>query len=228
MTPDVRDLIRRIPLFRRVSQEDRAHLAAMSAVRTYDKGAVIFSEADPADEFFTLVDGRVKVFKMTPGGRDVILEIFGPGDPLGTVAVFEERPYPASAVCLEPTTCLVLPRAPFFALMEKRPSMVRGLLSSLTRRLVELSSSLAVRSGGRVETRFARIFVKLAGDLGEPVEGGLRIPLGLSRGDLAALAGTTVETSIRIMSRWGKEGVVATEKDAFLVRDLAALEDLAR
>lgn len=227
MTPDIRDLIRRIPMFRRVSKEDRVHLAAMTGVRTYEKGDVIFSESDPADEFFTLVEGRVKVFKMTPGGRNVILELFGPGDPLGTVAVFEGRPYPASAVCLEPSSCLVFPRTPFFELLEKRPSMVRGLLSSLTRRLVELSASLAVRSGGRVETRFARIFVKLASDLGEPVEEGLRIPLGLSRGDLAALAGTTVETSIRIMSRWGKEGVVATEKDGFLVMDRVALEELA-
>lgn len=98
---------------------------------------------------------------------------------------------------------------------------------SLTHRLVLLTNRLAERTGGRVETRFARLFLKLAADIGKPRDSGVFIPMPLARQELADLLGTTVETSIRIMSRWGKEGVVKTEKDGFLVTDIQTLEDLS-
>ena len=81
-------------------------------------------------------------------------------------------------------------------------------------------------TGSRVEARFAQLFLKLLDRLGRPEEGGVLVPLILSRQDLADLAGTTVETSIRIMSRWGKEGIVSTRDDGFLVLDRDVLEQL--
>ena len=80
----------------------------------------------------------MKVFKSTPRGTDVILELFGPGDPVGAVAAYEARPYPASAIALEPTSCLLIPRQAFFVLLEDSPSLVRSLLVGLTHRLVDL------------------------------------------------------------------------------------------
>ena len=149
----------------------------------------------------------MKVFKTTSRGTDVILELFGPGDPVGAVAVYESRPYPASAVALEPTTCLVIPRQAFFSLLEGYPTMVRGLLVGLTHRLVELTNRLTELSGGRVEGRLARFFLKLAhGHRSARATDGMFIPLALSRQELADMIGTTIETSIRIMSRWGKDG----------------------
>lgn len=221
------DTLRRVRLYRRLSAEDRARLGAVAVVRSFERGETIFGEGDPSDAFYTLVEGRVKVFKTTSAGKDVILELFGPEDPLGAVAVYEERPYPASAVALERTECIVVARAHFFALLEAHPSLVRGLLLAMTWRLVELTNRLAELTGGKLEPRFARLFLKLADDLGEEGEGGVRIPLSLSRQELADLLGTTVETAIRIMSRWGKEGVVRTEKKGFTLLDREALEALA-
>ena len=88
--------------------------------------------------------------------------------------------------------------------------------SALTNRLVELT-------GGRVEPRFARLFLKLAGEVGGPARGGTFI-MPLSRQELADLTGTTIETAIRIMSRWGKQRTVVTEKDGFLLLDAKALD----
>ena len=214
------ETLRRSTIFRRLTPDDRARLAAVAATRDYDKGALLFSEGDPSDMLFTVVSGRVKVFKTTPRGSDVILELFGPGDPVGAVAVYEARPYPASAVALEPTTCLLLPRQAFFTLLETRPTLVRGLLVGLTHRLVELS-------GGRIEARLARFFLKLATDIGQKRADGVFIPLVLSRQELADMIGTTIETAIRIMSRWSKDQVVLTEKDGFLVVNREALEAMA-
>ena len=207
--------------------EDRRRLAAVAGTRAYEKGAVIFSEGDASEQLYTVIEGRVKIVKTTARGTDVILEIFGPGDPLGAVAVYESRAYPAAAVALEPTTCLVVPRQAFFALLERYPTLVRGLLTGLTHRLVELTNRLAELSTGRVEARLARFFLKLARDIGQRRTDGIFVPLVLSRQEIADMIGTTIETSIRIMSRWGKERLVRTDKDGFLVIDQGALETIA-
>jgi CRP/FNR family transcriptional regulator len=215
-------------LFRTLSGEDRRRLAEVSVLKSYGKGDRIFSEGDPSDFLFTILSGRVKVVKLIPGGREVILEIFGPGDPLGAVVAYEGRPYPATAIATEATTCLLVRRVPFFSLLETHPSLVRGYVTGLARRIMELTRRIPEVAGGRVETRFAHLFLKLSEGMGRPAPSGRFIPMSLSRQDLADLTGTTIETAIRIMSRWGKDGIVRTEKDGFLVLDRAALERLTR
>ena len=220
-------VLSQIALFRRVRAEDRERLVSVAYLRNYDRADHIFREGDPSDFFFVVVTGRVKVYKHAPDGHDVILEMFGPGGPLGAVAAYEARPYPASAAALEATTCLLIPRQAFFELLERHPSLVRGLLGSLSLRLVELTTRLAELTGGRVESRFARLFLKLADQLGRRERGVVFIPLPLTRQELADLTGTTIETAIRIMSRWGKDEVLRTEKDGFVVIDRDVLETLA-
>ena len=221
------DVLRRITVFRRLSASDRARIADVSRLITFDRGTAVFAEGDAADAFLAIVEGRVKVFKSTPAGKEFILEIFGPGDPLGAVAVYESVPYPASAVAIEHTTCVRVPQRDFFALLEQHPALVRGLLSGLTMRLAELTRRLGELTGTRVEARFARLFLKLAGQIGRHDRGGVFIPMALSRQELADLTGTTIETAIRIMSRWHKEDVLHTEKDGFVILDQAMLEDVA-
>ncbi len=104
---------------------------------------------------------------------------------------------------------------------------MRGLLGSLSLRLVELTTRLAELTGGRIDSRLARLFLKLSDQLGRQDRGGVFIPLPLSRQELADLTGTTIETSIRIMSRWNKDDVLRTEKDGFVVLDRSALEAVA-
>jgi CRP/FNR family transcriptional regulator, nitrogen oxide reductase regulator len=227
MQDKMEDVLRRSMLFRRLSIEDRQRVAGVATIKAFEKGAALFSEGDASELLFTVLTGRVKVFKTTPRGTDVILEMFGPGDPVGAVAVYESRPYHASAVALEPTTCVIIPRQAFFSLLEGYPTMVRGLLVGLTHRLVELTNRLTELSGGRVEGRLARFFLKLAQDIGQQRTDGTFIALTLSRQELADMIGTTIETSIRIMSRWGKDDIVRTEKDGFVVVDRVALETVA-
>jgi CRP-like cAMP-binding protein len=224
---DVVDLLRKTPVFRALSPVDRETVARVTSVRNYDKGQTIFEEGQPSDAFYTVAAGRVKVFKMLPSGKDLILEVFGSGDPLGAVAAYDGRPFPASAVTLEDTTCLVIPRPDFFKLLEQHPTLVRGLLLGLTHRLVELTNRLAELSGGTIERRFARLFLKLASQMGREDRGGTFVPLSLSRQELADMTGTTIETCIRIMSRWGKQNIVRTEKDGFVVLNQAALSGVA-
>lgn len=224
----VEELLRSSALYRNLSAEDAERLAAVSLARTYEKGSLLFSEGDSSDYLYTIISGRVKLIKMMPSGKEVIIEIFGPGDPVGAVVAFEGRPYPASAVAIEPTLCVLVRRAAFFSLLERYPSLVRGLLAGMAQRVVELTRRIPEVAGGRVETRFALLFLKLADRMGRPQAEGTFIPMALSRQDLADLTGTTVETSIRLMVRWGKWNLVRTEKDGFLILNRHGLEQLAQ
>ena len=216
-----------MPFFRRLSASLRARVAEVARIKGHQRGELIFAEGDPSDAFMVIVSGRVKVFKSTPAGKEIILEIFGAGDPLGAVAVYEGAPFMASALALEPSDILRIEQHAFFRLLEDDPALVRGLLSGLTLRLAELTRRLAEVSGARVDARFARLFLKLCDQIGRTERGGTFVPMQLSRQELADLTGTTIETAIRIMSRWQKEDVLHTEKDGFVVLDRAALDEVA-
>src|SRR5678815_2937098 len=104
--PTAEELLRTTPIFSRLSPADRKTIAEVARVEQFEKGALIFEQDSPS-EFYAITAGRVKIFKMMPNGKDVILEVFGPGDPLGAVAAYMDRPFPAGAVALEDTTCVI-------------------------------------------------------------------------------------------------------------------------
>jgi len=210
-----------IPLLSAIRTEERAELAPFCRSRDFEKGEVIFREGEPADRIHFVVTGRVKIVKAA-GSRDVIIEILGQGEPVGAVAVFERRPFPASAIALDATKILSIPERDFFLLLERRPQMTRHLLAGLTMRLMAVNKRIADMTGS-AEWRAARLFLTLAARMGSVREGGTFIPLPLSRQDLADLIGTTLETAIRLMSRWQKEEIVLTEKDGFLLPDPESL-----
>ncbi len=210
-----------IPLLASLRKEDREAVAPLCRVRGYDKGETIFREGDPAELIYFVHIGRVKIVKAA-GGRDVILESLGPGEPVGAVAVFERRPFPAGAVTLEPSGIVSIPEREFFALLEKRPEMMRQLLAGLTYRLMMVNKRIADLIGS-AEHRAARLFLTLADRVGLAKENAVMIPLPLSRQEIADLIGTTLETAIRLMSRWQKDQLVLTEKTGFRIPDAALL-----
>jgi CRP-like cAMP-binding protein len=210
-----------VPLLATIRGADRAALEPLCRVRGYEKNATIFNEGDVADRIHFVVSGRVKIVK-SAGTRDMILELLGAGEPVGAVAAFERRPYPAAAITLEPSSILSIPEREFFMLLESRPEMTRRLLAGLTMRLMMLNKRMADMTGS-VESRAARLFLTLAERGGVQREGTTFIPLALSRQEIADLIGTTLESAIRLMSRWQKDGLVLTEKDGFVIASAEAL-----
>lgn len=214
-----------IPALAGLGLEDRRALEPLCTLESFDKGETLFAEGEPAEKIHFLFAGRVKIVKAARD-RDLILEILGPGEPVGAVAAFEREPFPATAVALEACCVVSIPERDFFALLEKRPQITRNLLAGLTSRLIMLNRRLADLTGS-VEHRMARLFTTLAERMGQGRPAGVFVPVQLSRQDIADLVGTTIETAIRVMSRWQKDSVLETEKTGFLVRDLAALKQIA-
>src|SRR6185436_16492584 len=153
-----------IPLLAALRPEDREAVAPLCRMRGFEKGETIFREGEPADRIHFVHIGRVKIVK-SAGNRDIILEILGPGEPVGAVAVFERRPFPASALTLEATGIRSIPEREFFALLEKRPEMMRHLRAGLTQRLMMVNKRLADLTGS-AEQRAARLFLTLADRVG--------------------------------------------------------------
>lgn len=227
MTSPTAALLSKIPAFATLALEDRERIAAVATVRSCHRGEVLFREGDIPEAFLFVIEGLVKLIKSTPAGKEIILEIFGEGDPVGAVAAYAEKPLPATAEALTKARCLAISTRAFFSLLESHPRLVRGLLAGLTHRLVELTTRLADLAGARVEERLARLLLRKAEERGSVVAEGIFVPLALSRQELADLAGTTLETAIRVMSRWGKSNLVETRDDGFVILDGRALSEVA-
>ena len=211
-----------VPLFQCLNAEERIFLSPVSRTVVYEKGTEIFREGEPATDLCFVVFGREKIVKAGPE-RDVILGLFGAGEPIGAVALFEGGKFPASAVALEPSTILRIPEREFFATIDAHPEMTRRLLQGLMLRQVEISRRLADLTGS-VEKRIARLLLMLATRVGRREGAGATIPLALSRQEIADLTATTVESAIRVMSRWGKENLVVTSPMGFSITDVQSLQ----
>jgi CRP-like cAMP-binding protein len=213
-----------VPLFQCLNADERKLLAPVCRAVAYEKGDEVFREGEPATDLCFVAIGRVKIVKAAPE-RDVILGLFGAGEPIGAVALFEGKRFPASAVALEPSTILRVPEREFFATIDSHPEITRRLLQGLMLRQFEITRRLADLTGP-VEKRIARLLLMLATRVGTRAGAGATIPLALSRQEIADMTATTVETAIRVMSRWGKENVVITGGQGFAIPDLRALEAL--
>ncbi|MEP7027572.1 MAG: Crp/Fnr family transcriptional regulator [Candidatus Eisenbacteria bacterium] len=212
----IQSALRTIPMFRGLAPEVQQQLSGLATIRDYQRGDYLWHEGDDSDVLTLIVRGRVKIVREVEAG-DVILEIFGEGEPVGSIAVYNYMPYPASAVALETVTSLTIPRRDYFELLDRQPEFARGIIRELTRLTVALTRKLAEARGQRVDTRIAQLFLALAERMGKETKEGVEIPLQLSRQEIADLVGTTMESAIRVMSRWGREGILVTREKSFII-----------
>lgn len=218
--------VRSLPVFRGLPLDDQKRLAALATLREFTRGDTIWREGEPAEALTLILKGRVKLVRRAEGG-DVIIEIFGEGEPVGALAVYNYMPYPASAVCLEPVTLLSLPRRDYFELLDRHPEFARALIRELTKLVLGLARKVEEMRGQRVEVRIAQLFLNLAERMGRESRAGIEIPIHLSRQEVADLVGTTVESAIRVLSRWGREKLVITGEGRFVVPSRDRLQAVA-
>jgi len=216
-----------LPMFRELPPPLRARVAAMATLQDVDKGDAIWHAGDSPDSLTMVVEGRVKIVKHAEAG-DVILEMFGPGEVAGVVALYNQIPYPATAVAMEPTVLLRLPRRDWFDLLERDTAFTRAMLLAMTRLNMALTRKLASMHGTRVQARVATLFLSLADRMGSDTPEGVEIPIALSRQEIAETVGTTVETAIRVMSRWNREGLLLTGRERFVIPDREKLKSAAQ
>jgi len=170
----------------------------------YDRDDYIYFEGDLPEWLHILLEGRVKLLKHSDTGKDIILQIYTPGDMFGEVSLFDRKPYANSSQAMEPSVILKLSRKDFFLFLGRHPFVSNEMIIELGRQLREAHATIKSLAVDRVEQRIAHLLLKLADKVGVSEKGGIMINLPLTRQDLADMAGTTVETAIRVMSRFTK------------------------
>jgi CRP-like cAMP-binding protein len=224
---DPAEFLRDIPVFAGVPNDELQALAASARAESYRVREYVFTAGDAADWFCVVRSGRIKILRQSRAGKEVVLELLGPGEPFGGVAVIEGRPYPASAQAAQASVVLKIPREPIVALAERRPAIIREMALMIGRRLRDAHDSVKSLAVDSVEARLAAALLRLAEREGAPGPGGLALPFPLTRQTLADMTGTTVESAIRVVSRWQKDGIVRDDGGRLVLPDLDELRALA-
>jgi CRP/FNR family transcriptional regulator len=219
--------IRHAPIFNTLSPNDAKEINPYLLHARFIKKETIFSEGDPSEWLYIVKKGKVKITKLSHEGKEIILEIISPMDFFGGVAVMRGFPYPANAVAMEETEVMKISRKNLLNIMDRFPNLMFCMATNIGDRIKGSHEALKSIALEKVESRMASLLIKLADKAGEKVPEGLMINMKLTKQDLAEMVGTTVETSIRTMSKFSKAGILASKAGKILIRDLSKLRSLA-
>jgi len=208
-------------LFAGLPAEQLRNIADIAVRKQYPKGAAIFHEGDPGIGFYLLVNGKVKIFKLSFDGREQILHIFGPGEPFGEVPVFHGMPFPANAGTLADTEVFFFPRTEFVALVAATPSLALNMLAVLSLRLRRFAAQIENLALKEVPGRLATHLRYLMDEQRRQD----KVILDIPKGQLASLLGTSAETLSRIFNRMTEEGLIRVEGKTILILDPDGLQD---
>jgi CRP/FNR family transcriptional regulator, nitrogen oxide reductase regulator len=220
---DRADVVHTSPIFSGLPANDLAALAGAAREVSYRAREYVFHEGEPAAWFCLVKHGHVKIVRHAKSGKDVVLELVGPGEPFGGVAVIERRPYPASTQTTEPSVVIKIPHDVVVALAERYPAIVREMALLIGQRLRAAHESVTSLAADPVEARLAAALLRLAEREGVRKGKGATLSFPLTRQSLADMSGTTVETTIRVLGRWQHDGLVRDDGGHLVLPDLARL-----
>jgi CRP/FNR family transcriptional regulator, nitrogen oxide reductase regulator len=227
LPPHAAAFLKTNPLFGALPAREIDAIAAVAVEEVHRRHDFIFLEGDPARWFCVVKSGHVKIVRHSRSGKDVVLELLGAGEVFGGVAVIEKRPYPAAAQATESCLILKIPAEAMIAVSERHPPFIKELALMIGRRLRAAHDSVKSLAVDPVEARLAAALVRLAERESTRSQEGVRLPFHVTRQNLADMSGTTVETAIRIVSRWLRDGLLIDEDGRLVLTDLAALRALA-
>ncbi len=213
-----------IPFFQGLSRKQYDELARIAVDRSYKQGQIIFSEGDEGKGFYLLIAGKVKVFKLSPEGKEQILHVLGPGEPFGEAAVFAGQPFPAHAETLEKSRTFFFPRDAFIELIKSDPSLALNMLAILSRRLRKFTVLVEDLSLKEVPGRLAAYLLYLSGEKA----GSDDLKLDIAKNQLASLLGTIPETLSRVLTRMAGQGLIHVDGSRIRIVDRQGLGELAQ
>ncbi|MCB9758498.1 MAG: Crp/Fnr family transcriptional regulator [Alphaproteobacteria bacterium] len=193
----------------------------------FRRGDVIWEQGQEADWVAVICTGHVKLTRRWPGDRDPILSLVHRGQLIGEEAALNGMTRAANCIALTRGKGFRLAQDDLQALLKRRPELNSHLLRMACDRVEAFSQRMEELAQGSVEHRLARVLLRMGQEVGLPDARGTFVPLRLTRGDLADLVGCRVETTIRVMTRWQREGIVETQREGFVLCDPAELQDAA-
>lgn len=213
------DVLKQSLIFSALSGAEIEALSGLAVERKFAPRETVFWEGDAPQWFYVIAEGGIKVFKSSSSGKEFIIAFFGPGEMFGEVAVFENRPYPASAQAVVETRVLGIKREDFLSFLAHRPEVALRTINILGGRLRDAQNRLRDLAGERVDQRLARLLLMLYAKLGPN--------LPFTRQEIADMTGTTTETAIRIMSRLRQQGIIRSVRGRTIILDETKLRSFS-
>lgn len=210
-------------LFKGLTETELRQLQRISERRTCDKGDTLFQEGAEGVGFFVVVEGQIKIFKMSLDGREQILHILGPGDPLGEVPVFAGQTFPANAQALTKSHLYFFPRRKLIDLYRESPSLAMNMLAVLSRRLREFTVLIENLALKEIPQRLATYLLHQLAQ--KPISS--RVKLNVTKGVLSNILGTSQETLSRVLGKLSQEGLIEVQGKEISILNVQRLQELA-
>jgi CRP/FNR family transcriptional regulator, nitrogen oxide reductase regulator len=226
--PSVLALLHSSTLFNALNAEEIESLAAVARVLHVERGEMIWFSGDEVDFFGLAGTGFVKMVRSCGDGTEATMELMGPGQIFGLMGTVLGNGCPLQAVAVTDLWYLRIPKRAFLPIYERNSALKDRLLRKLAVRFHGQVDLMARMSNGTVDQRIAAILFILAESYGQSVAEGIRLDVPLTRQEIAEMSGTTVESAIRTMSRWQKQGLIETDRQRITLRDEKALSEILK
>ena len=218
---DKKAAIKNCPLFAGASESDLDALARICRRGEYPKGTTLFSEGDEARGFYIPMTGKVKIYKLSPDGKERILRIAHPGRTFAEAAIFDVGIYPANAATLEKSVLLFFPKQEVLELLHGNVQLAINMIGGISRLLRELMDQMEAMTFKDVPARLARYLLDQAdGD-------GRQVTLPVSKTQLAANLGTVSETLSRTFRKMAEDKLLRVRSRTIELLDRQGLEEIA-
>ena len=225
--PFDRSLISSLPFFDGFASELLDEVLAEARSQRTPKGAHVFTQGAEATSYFLLLHGRVRAYKVTAAGEQIVMRFVAPGELFGVAPAIGAKVYPANAVAAVESVVLVWPSANWSSLAARHPRLAGGMMRTLGERLEEAQTRIAEMSTQAVERRVANALLRLAAQGGRKEAEGVAFDFPISRQDIAEMTGTTLFTVSRVFTAWEAGGLIATGRQKIMIRDPHRLAILA-
>ena len=214
-----RSIVAGMQLFSGMDSAELDDLLREARTARYPRNTPVFEQGEEPHSFFLLLHGHVRAGKTTPDGQQVVARYVIPGEIFGVAAAIGLTKYPATAMAVDDSVVLAWPSAAWPRLVFKHPALAANTLQTVGSRLQESQNRVMEMSTEQVERRVAHALVRLAGQAGRKIEGGIEIEFPISRQDIAEMTGTTLHTVSRILSAWETQGLVEGGRQRIVLRE---------
>ena len=191
-------------------------------VKVLKKKTEVFAEGDMPLNVYFVKSGNVKTFKSNPDGKELIMNLYVPNDFFGFEAILENSNYKESAVTMQDTELVTIPRHDFMLMIQNHPDVSKSFISLLCKKVAEREVQLLNLAYNSVRQRTAEALLK-ADTLKDS-----KSVIAISRDDLAKMVGTAAESVIRVLSDFKDEGLIETEGGKIKILQPAKLEKVVR
>lgn len=212
-------LLQPLPPFSLLARPQIRSILDQATSRRFDAETTIFEEDGAAERFYLLLDGTIRVVKITPDGEQVTSLHIPPGQLFGIAQALGRTTYPATAIAASEVVCLSWPASSWPTFVAEYPGFATETYKVVGNRVTEMNTRIVEMSTQHVEQRIARALLRLINQSGRRTADGIEISFPITRQAVSEMTGTTLHTVSRLLSAWEKDGLVSSKRKKILVCD---------